>query len=208
MKFGAQSPFRSGGDGMAVVEEFLKVIDSSRKPLKLHLVGHSTGAILHAYLAAALSKLERKVRVASASMLAPAATVELFKSHYRPLLKAPKSQTGINRMDIYNLSDKLERDDTVIGIYRKSLLYLVSRSFEEDERPAAILGMEKYKRGVTAGLKNLTIHYSHGNVQSSKKSKSESHGGFDNDPTTMNNVLQRVLGRRPAHPFTAKSLKY
>ena len=163
---------------------------------------------MHAYLAAALSKLERKVRVASASLLAPAATVELFKSIYRPLLKSPKSQTGINRMDIYNLSDKLELDDTVIGIYRKSLLYLVSRSFEEDERPAAILGMEKYKRGVATGLENLTIHYSHGNVTSSKNTKSETHGGFDNDPTTMNNVLKRVLGKRPACPFTAKSLKY
>lgn len=208
MKYGAEAPFKTGSDGLAVVEEILKAIDSSKKSLKLHLVGHSTGAILHAYLAAALLKLERKVRVASASLLAPAATVELFKSNYRPLLKAPKSQTGINRMDIYNLSDKLERDDTVISVYRKSLLYLVSRSFEEDERPAAILGMEKYKKGVDTGLNNLTIHYSHGDVKSSKNTRSETHGGFDNDPTTMNNVLKRVLGKKPTCPFTEKSLKY
>ena len=208
MKFGAQAPFNAGGAGLAVVEEILKAIDSSGKPLKLHLVGHSTGAILHAYLVAALSQFERKMRIASASLLAPAATVDLFRSNYRPLLKTPKSQTGINRMDIYNLSDKLELDDTVIGIYRKSLLYLVSRSFEEDERPAAILGMEKYKRGVTTGLKNLIIHYSDGDVQSSKNTKSESHGGFDNDPTTMNTVLKRVLGKKPTCPFTEKSLKY
>ena len=208
MKFGAAAPFETGGAGSAVIEAFLKAMDNSKKPLKLHLVGHSTGAILHAYLAAALLHLERKVRIASASMLAPAATVDLFKSHYRPLLKAPKSQTGINRMDIYNLTDKLELDDSVIGIYRKSLLYLVSRSFEEDERPAAILGMEKYKRGVATGLNNLIIHYSQGDVKLSKNTKSETHGGFDNDPTTMNTVLKRVLGKKPTCPFTAKSLKY
>jgi hypothetical protein len=208
MKFGAEAPFKTGCAGLAVIEEILKAIDGSSKPLKLHLVGHSTGAILHAYLAAALSQFEGKIRIASASLLAPAATVDLFKSHYRPLLKAPKSQAGINRMDIYNLSDKLELDDTVIGIYRKSLLYLVSRSFEEDVRPAAILGMEKYKRGVATGLKNLTIHYSQGEIDLSKATKSETHGGFDNDPTTMNNLLKRVLGKRPTCPFTPKSLKY
>ena len=208
MKFGAEAPFMADGAGLLVLSEFLDAISRSGKRVKLHLAGHSTGAILHAYLASALTQFERKIRVASASLLAPASTVSLFKSTYRPLLKAPRSQTGINRMDIYNLTDKLECDDTVIKIYRKSLLYLVSRSFEEDPRPAKILGMEKYKQGVGSGLPNLSIHYSHGNVASSKKSKSESHGGFDNDPATMNAVLRRILGKKPRQPFTKKSLEY
>lgn len=208
MKFGAKAPFTGKGAGTVVLTELLNAIGQAKKPIKLHLVGHSTGAILHAYLASALLQFEGKIRVASASLLAPAGTVDLFKTEYRPLLKAPRSQTGINRMDIYNLTDKLERDDSVIKVYRKSLLYLVSRSFEENPRPVKILGMEKYKKGVAAGLTNLAIHYSAGNVASSKQTKSESHGGFDNDPTTMNTVLRRILGKTPKQKFTKKSLKY
>jgi len=208
MKFGAEAPFMDDGAGLVVLREFLNAISRSNKSVKLHLAGHSTGAILHAFLASAMLQLEQKTRVASTSLLAPASTVDLFKSTYRPLLKSPRSQTGINRMDIYNLTDKLECDDTVINVYRKSLLYLVSRSFEEDPRPAKILGMEKYKQGLGRGLSNLSIHYSHGNVPSSRQTKSESHGGFDNDPTTMNTMLRRILGKKPKQPFTEKSLKY
>jgi hypothetical protein len=138
--------------------------------------------------------------------MAPAGTVELFHDNYRPLLKTPKSQTGINRMEIYNLTDKLELDDSVAGVYRKSLLYLVSRSFEDGELPAALLGMEKHKRGVATGLNNLKMLYSSGSE--TRKTRSESHGGFDNDPATMNSIVQRILGKKPAQPFTKKSLRY
>ena len=209
MKFGAEAPFRNEGSaGTIVLTELLNAISQSEKTVKLHIVGHSTGAILHAYLASSLPRFEQKIRVASASLLAPAGTVDLFRTHYRPLLKAPSSQTGINRLDIYNLTDRLECDDTVVEAYRKSLLYLVSRSFEEDPRPARILGMEKFKKGVSTGLTNVRILYSDGNVASSKHTRSETHGGFDNDPTTMNSVLRRILGKTPPHKFTGKSLKY
>jgi hypothetical protein len=206
MKYGARSPFTEAGAGRAVLEKMLDAINSAKKPIKLHLVGHSTGAILHAYLVEALAALERTTRIASISLMAPAGTVELFHDNYRPLLKTPKSQTGINRMEIYNLTDKLELDDSVAGVYRKSLLYLVSRSFEDGELPAALLGMEKHKRGVATGLNNLKMLYSSGSE--TRKTRSESHGGFDNDPATMNSIVQRILGKKPAQPFTKKSLRY
>lgn len=208
MKFGAQSPFDSDGAGLAVLNVMLDAINHSDKPLKLHLVGHSTGAILHAYLAAALQNAVDTVRIASVGLLAPAATVDLFKTAYRPLLQATRTRTGIDHMDIYDLTDKLELDDNVVGVYRKSLLYLVSHSFEENPRPAKILGMEKYAGNLAASLPRLNVYMSRGNVTGSKHSRSGSHGGFDNDPTTMNNVLKRILGRKPEHPFTAKSLRY
>ncbi len=38
---------------------------------------------------------------------------------------------------------------------------------------------------------------------------SETHGGFDNDPATMNDVLKGVLGTdKPSRPFTEEDLKY
>ncbi len=142
------------------------------------------------------------------SLLAPAATTDLYRTHYRPLLKARKSESGIDRMDIYNLSGKLELDDDVAGVYRKSLLYLVSRSFEETPLPAGLLGMHKYSKNLANSVSNLTIHFSKGRVRSARYTKSESHDGFDNDPKTMNSVLRRILGKTPGKQFTKKSLKY
>ena len=206
MKYGAESPFFEDGAGSAVLDIMLAAIDKAEHPIKIHLAGHSTGGILHAWLVAALAALDRKTRIASVSLMAPAGTVDLFKDNFKPLLKAPKSQTGINRMDIYNLNEKLELDDSVGGVYRKSLLYLVSRSFEDGSLPAKILGMKKYEAGLKAGLNNLKLIYSHG--EGTKTTASESHGGFDNDPATMNSILKRVLGKKPAHPFNKKNLKY
>ena len=39
-------------------------------------------------------------------------------------------------------------------------------------------------------------------------SRSSSHGGFDNDPDTLNSVLFRVLGGPPPRPFTTRDLQY
>ncbi len=208
MKLGAERPFREGRAGLSVLEEFLQAFGKAKRPLSIHVAGHSTGAILHAYLLTALARLSPKQRVTSVSLLAPAATVDLFREHLRPLLLTAKSQAGINRMDIYNLSDRLELDDNVIKVYRKSLLYLVSRSYEEDPLPAPLLGMQIHAKVLAAHLPNLEIHMSDGRMLQSKHSHSDSHGGFDNDPLTMNSVLTRVLGKKPAQPFTSASLKY
>lgn len=208
MKKGARRPFNAGRAGESVLQEFLRALAASGKPKKIHLAGHSTGGILHAYLAVALAALQPGIRISSVSLLAPAATTDLYRTHYRPLLKARKSESGIDRMDIYNLSGKLELDDDVAGVYRKSLLYLVSRSFEETPLPAGLLGMHKYSKNLANSVSNLTIHFSKGRVRSARYTKSESHDGFDNDPKTMNSVLRRILGKTPGKQFTKKSLKY
>ncbi|MEX5744144.1 hypothetical protein [Massilia sp. X63] len=39
-------------------------------------------------------------------------------------------------------------------------------------------------------------------------SRSDTHGGFDNDPSTMNSVLRRILGTDPAVPFTQRDLQF
>jgi hypothetical protein len=174
-------------------------------PKKVHMVGHSTGAILVAHVLQALLKMNVKTRIASVSLLAPAATVNLYRSHFQPLLNASASKFGIDKMTIYNLDDELELDDQVAQVYRKSLLYLVSNAFEE-EQPAALLGMQKYSQEIRH--RRLSINYSLGDGNGNAKTKSTTHGGFDNDPTTMNDVLRAVLGRRPRVPFTEDNLSY
>ena len=106
---------------------------------------------------------------------------------------------GLPKLNIYNLNEELELDDNVIYAYRKSLLYLVSRALErQSNRP--ILGMEKYSKK----LKEPNFYYSDG-----KKgvTKSTSHGGFDNDPNTLNHIMETVLGALPKKPFTKDEME-
>ena len=105
----------------------------------------------------------------------------------------------------YILSDVGERDDTV-GPYGKSLLYLVSNAFER-KREAAILGMERFISGKSQdpnkelvdteveALFSKTINGwpslivagtgARNTRLSPSLSRSEAHGGFDNDEYTM-----------------------
>jgi pimeloyl-ACP methyl ester carboxylesterase len=178
-------------------------------PKKIHLVGHSTGGILHAHLIEALAAQKTKLRFASVNLLAPATTVDLFNRAFLPALRS--GTFGIDAMHVYNLNDDVELDDNVAAVYRKSLLYLVSRSFEENVDPAeALLGMQLYSKELAKSHRGrLFFHYSNGRTGSRARTASTSHGGFDNDPVTMNSVLKTVLGEsRVAHPFTKESLQY
>ncbi|MGB5581108.1 MAG: C1 family peptidase [Woeseia sp.] len=208
MKRGAQTPFLPDGAGTAVLKMLLAALNGRKHPLKIHLAGHSTGAILHAYLLERLLDLDATCRVSSASLLAPAATVDLFRSHYRPLLKQKGPTAGIDKLDIYCLNDELEQADSVAGLYRKSILYLVKRAYEEDPLPASLLGLADDNQRLARGLSNLQIHISAGKTPGATVTRSQSHSGFDNDVPTMNNVLRRITGHKPVHPFDAKSLKY
>ena len=196
MKRGAKTGFEKNRAGAQVLQEFTAVLQAA-KNRKLHLVGHSTGAILHAYLLQALQQRLPEFRVSSVHLLAPAATVKLYTELYRPLLKP--GPFGIDRFYIYCLTGKLELDDSV-GPYRKSLLYFVSRSFEE-KLPAKILGMEKYLKKIKQKPRNLKLIISDGTAKANSKSASTSHGGFDNDHHTMNTILKKILGRKPEYPF-------
>ncbi len=208
MKHGARAGFTHGSAGVQTLQAFANALrQGGGLKLKLHLVGHSTGAILLAHLLQALESIAPRLRVTSCSLLAPAATVALYRSHYHPLLLADAEQFGVEQMSVYNLSDELERDDAV-GPYRKSLLYLVSRAFEEDT-PAPLLGMQHGAVGLegqTPG--SLEFVYSHGDALHEPRSLSTTHGGFDNDPATMNDILRRMLGGKPKREFTVADLRY
>ncbi|GAA6152847.1 C1 family peptidase [Pseudoteredinibacter isoporae] len=199
MKFGAEAPFRrTSDDGTDVLE---RLLSSLPQGMQIHVVGHSTGAILHAHLLARLAQIDPAQQVSTCALLAPAATNALFEAKYRPLLEAGL----IGQLNIYNLTDKLERDDTVAKIYGKSLLYLVSRAFEERYK-APILGMEKYNKQIDG--KGHPLEFVYARSTDRGRSRSDTHGGFDNDPATMNDVLKQILGGSPDRPFKKSDLEY
>jgi Papain family cysteine protease len=201
MKRDANDAFMSNGAGTDAINRFLNHFKKSGKNIKIHIAGHSTGAIVLAHM---LNIMKRKnVTFSSCSLLAPACSVELYKSNYLPVLQN-KHSAKITDMAIYNLKDKLELDDNVAAAYRKSLLYLVSNAFERvNEKP--ILGMEKFKHDIVYSGKKPTMIYSNG---ISGSTRSTSHGGFDNDRYTMNHILRRVLKDNPARPFTEDDLSF
>jgi pimeloyl-ACP methyl ester carboxylesterase len=176
----------------------------------VHLVGHSTGAILVAHLLEAIDRWTTDVRISTCSLMAPAATVGLWKTHYYPPLVAGASVFGIDQMTVYNLDARLEEDDNVAGVYRKSLLFLVSHAFEE-ETPAPLLGMKIHNDGLAGKVPKgrLEFCYSNGRGGPKTRTSARTHGGFDNDVRTMNDILRRVLGKtRPRRLFTRGDLDY
>jgi pimeloyl-ACP methyl ester carboxylesterase len=211
MKSGARRPFETGRAGAQTIGAFHEeMARPGSRSKKLHLVGHSTGAILLASLLERLGKLDAPPRIETCLLLAPACTHETFNLVYRPLLKERRSHRyGIGRMAIYNLDQKRELDDTVTPLYRKSLLYLVSNAFEEN-KGERILGMQKFRSylGSVPRRPVFQIHSSSGASNKTSKTASRKHGGFDNDVDTMNDVLRSVLRTAPLRKFTPQDLKY
>ena len=140
MKQDAHDAFARDGAGTDALGRFTKHIKKSGRRVKFHLVGHSTGAVVIAHL---LQMLRRSsINFSTCSLMAPACTVDLYHDAYLPVLQK-KTKLRLGDMAIYNLKDELEQDDNVAKIYRKSLLYLVSKAFERvKDKP--LLGMENY----------------------------------------------------------------
>lgn len=137
MKHVAGLAFESRRGGEQVIRSLQQLIDTWGDQLEIHLVGHSAGAILLGHM---LQGLEyRKVpieKVHSIHLFAPACSVAFANQHYG------FSPQVMQRLHLSVLSDPLERGDNVVGIYRKSLLYMVSGALETDLR-TPIAGMAK-----------------------------------------------------------------
>ena len=208
MKRDARLPFvvntnEKISDGLSVIKTFAESLQDT--PVDMHLAGHSTGAVLLGHLLGALDVLERPDLIKSCSLMAPACTMDFYKEHYAPRLgnKAVDAGVRLSAMDVYNLTDTLELDDNVAYVYRKSLLFLVSRALERQmDKP--ILGMQRYSKKI-ASMPGLKIHYSDGKKGS--VTRSTSHGGFDNDHRTLNSIMKRVLGQTPQYPFRKSEME-
>jgi len=135
--------------------------------------------------------------------MAPACTIDFYREMYRPRLGTGATKPAkIDKLTIYNLTDAAELDDTVTPFYHKSLLYLVSNAFEA-KKEMPLLGMQTF---CDKFVKNdpLTIWY----AAPKGRSESTTHGGFDNDPNTLNDILRNILRRAPVRQFSKQDLDY
>ncbi|MBL8471609.1 MAG: C1 family peptidase [Rhodocyclaceae bacterium] len=173
------------------------------KDWELHVVAHSAGSIFFAHLLKLI--VANKLPLKSVQFMAPAATVDLFKTQVLPQV----TSKACPRPTMYVLTQDDELDDTVGGkaVYGKSLLYLVSNACEP-RRKTPILGMDNFVQG-DADLKKLWPKGGPDYILSgSATCQSSSHGGFDNDAPTMNEIMRRILGTAPKYPFTPHDLRY
>ena len=208
MKESARLTFLDTGDGNIVLEtikKFAQQMDKKGSPFELHAVGHSAGSIFLTYMLEAAAEMKLP-GFESLHFLAPAITNELFLSKTKPLIGNRTGDT-VGSLAMYTMTDDLERDDDTTQPYNKSLLYLVQRALES-KKNTPILGMETSIYGDPdiakffglGGNRNnsrtdliLSSTAGDDSVQLDSRSESISHGGFDNDPATMNSVLRRIL---------------
>jgi hypothetical protein len=199
-------------------EAFEPLTPADRKEWELHVVAHSAGSIFAAHALPLIAKSGLPLK--TLQFMAPAITVKDFTDLVVPSIKA----NICPQPTMYVLSDVGERDDDV-GPYGKSLLYLVSNAFES-RRGTPILGMQRYisHEGLSSDEEDVVdpvmeklfkkkVNQLPSLVIAGRddvdgcRSRSESHGGFDNDPDTLNSVLYRILGRKAAPKFVIRNLQ-
>ena len=217
MKKNALAASKEEGGAHLVAEEIAALAHADAS-VEIHVVAHSAGSIFHAPLLQLLAALGIPVR--TCTLWAPAATVELFREAYVPLITAG----AIGRFTLFQLDDHTEQEDNCARIYNKSLLYLVSNAFEEhahnpltgaDGEP--IIGMAKFVDAApdlrklfdpSTGVAERVLAPTHGLPEGDPNaSMAAHHADFDDDRATVLATLSRILGNRKATASASGSLR-
>ena len=180
-------------------------LPASVKPtVQMHAVGHSAGPILLCHFLPALAAAFAGVAgaptpaIETLAFLAPAVRVDLFKQTLMNTIGG-----AIGGMTMFTMERRAERQDNVIDVYRKSLLYFVMNACENPTYSTPILGLEESVRtdselttlfglGTTPGKAEVVWSPSAARTGRAA-SQAIHHGDFDNDSPTMNAVLRRIL---------------
>ena len=150
-----------------------------QQQINIHLIGHSAGSIVHCHMVEQLINLGWSFK--TVQFMAPAVTNKLFDA---TVLKAIQNKKISNYYQ-YHLTDDMEKKDNC-SVYSKSLLYLVSNSFEPG-RKTPILGMQTFFDEKQYKHPNIKAYHSPGSF-----SKSTTHGGFDNDTATIDTIIKNI----------------
>ena len=215
-----QATTRAEGGVRLTLQRIARLMDRDRS-VELHMVGHGAGAIL---LAPAVQFFTSKGRITSGPLRgriglgkriescvlwAPACTVQLFHDTFFYAVR----DRLIRRFLLMTLTDRAERSDNCAGIYRKSLLYLVSHALESEFRVpgdesadgAEIIGMEKFVRtyeNLKPLLRRASVQWIRSPDEDASATRYHStarhHGDFDDDHATLASTTGWILGTSPA----------
>lgn len=171
-------------------------------PISAHFLGHSAGAVFHSLFVPNAFRAGGSP-FDTGHFLAPALTLDHFHQRLAPILG-----TGIKRLTLYSMVDSAEQQDTCDNIYMKSLLYLVHYACEH-KRGQPLLGLRKCVdqeadmtvlwvagSASTNGVWSPTVAWT-----GDSASQALQHGGYDEDPPTMNSVARRILDIADAVPL-------
>lgn len=166
--------------------------------IRLHLVGHSAGAIVHSHLGTAAVAAGFDLR--SASLIAPAVRVDAFdRTLGRTALKSG------TRLLVAHLSDAAERADAA-GPYGHSLLCLVSRALE-DRSETPLLGLERHLVPARAtrpwGARMMAVASPASEItrlpselvldgSAGRSTTAATHGSLDDDPALQRLIIEMI----------------
>jgi hypothetical protein len=204
MKENARLASAPGGGAAFVAQCLQQFLAAHPGALSLHAASHSAGAQFHSHFIPAV--VGPGPGFDSCSLLVPALTTDEYKSTLRPLVGA-----GIASTALFGMKEAVARADNCFGLYRKSLLYLVSGALEP-QRGTAILGLQQslladtQLRTLFSGGPRAEAIWSvtdTGPLRS--RSSATSHASFHRDAPTMDSVVRRVTGRDNIISFGAAS---
>jgi len=166
---------------------------------RLHLIGHSAGAIVHSHVVQALAAAGWEFE--TITFMAPAVRVDTFAETVLPHLQTMR----VKRYHQLHLTEEMEQQDPTcrpLCGYGRSLLYLVSESFEHGQR-TSILGLEKHYGAMLGGLpadvRSRVASWS----APMAGSMSTTHGGFDDDDRALETVIKLIRNQPVAGVPTA-----
>jgi hypothetical protein len=207
MKSSAELASAPGGGARIVAEGLGRYVQAQPEAIRLHAVGYSAGAIFHRHFLPVA--VRNKAAFDSLALLAPAIRTDEFLAGLAPLLGE-----GVGGLSMWTMDREHEKADVCaagsFAFYHHSLLMLI-RAALEDAPDVAILGLED---SVQADAKlwqifgpghpdNVDVVWSPSPDGSPPRasSTSTSHGGFDDDPLTMESLARRITGKHAVQPF-------
>ncbi|MGA7206795.1 MAG: hypothetical protein WBX27_19455 [Specibacter sp.] len=197
MKTNAQLCSGTGGGANYVAAAVQSFVTANPGTITLHAAGHSAGAIFHSYFVPDVVE-HGVVEFDTCSLLAPAVRSDVFESTLEPLIGA-----GIKAAAVFTMNEAQERADNCLGVYRKSLLYLI-RGALEPERNANVLGLQECIQSDQVLSRLFPTAPGGGDAEAvwsttttgalNSRSVAIHHGDFDGDVATMDSVALRITG--------------
>ncbi len=164
----------------------------------IHAAGFSAGANFQRYFVPAVVQ-DGGAAFETCSLLVPSLSTDSFKNGLAPLLG-----TGIKSLSLFGMQEELALTDSTLGLYRKSLLYLIQNAL--DPVPGTpIVGLQQsvfndpvlaamFQTYPATGLAEAVWSVTASGPLDSR-SAATTHTAFDNDVPTMDSVLRRIVGR-------------